>query len=490
MTEKEVVLFVPSGANAFDQQLATARYLASEGGIEPHFLLITIADHQLIQRLEEAGISFSTLDPIREDRQEPKPAIEETSPWGSASKGRGPLKAYYWWKYLSNRKKLTKAVVRSLKPRCNIVSQERPRFFLPVLKALQESSIPTILIPVGFDSSPEGNAWARRDSDLLKVGLEGHESSPGKSRVSTLTAILNRQVGRWLPSQVYDSRWGKTLFYPALQTLLLKVMGMLPRNPWYQGTTFADFIMISGVDEAALYAEAQVDPARILFYGSHEFDTLYERWSHRKETRRNLVEDYQLDVDRRTLIVTLPRLWEQNLATEEEHWRSITQILDVLSRQDLNVVISLHPHSGLAQYAWIEEKYPFKICTERLSDILVAADIFVASYSSTIRWAVGLGIPVINIDFWKFDWDMYAHLSYCKTVNSISEFDEAIKELANLPNDNDQNGGPDSKNDTNALLVDGRAKERLLDFIQSPALGAQPSIFDNKVPTGTGVNGV
>jgi len=467
VNEKEVVLFVPSGLDAFNQQLATALYLASQSEFRPHFLLISEVDHQFVDQLRAVDIPFSTLDPIRKSGKASVSASSDINRGGPKSRIHNLVKGLRWWRQLWLRKRVTKRLVRPLAPRCSIVSQERQPLFLPILKALRELRVSIILMLAGFDSWPVASASPRRESYLLKAGLNKPSAPPENSLFPTGIAILNRQVQRWMPSQVYDSSWGNMLFYPAWQTLLLRIMGMLPRNPWYQGTTFPDHIMISGNDEAAIYAEAQVDPDKLLLYGSHPLDELYERWSHRAELRHKLIDDYHLERNQSILIVSLPRLWEQNLASEEVHWQSINEILDVLSRQKCNVVIALHPSSNRNLYDWIEERYPVKMCKEPLTDILVVADIFVAAYSSTIRWAVGLGIPVINLDLWSLNWDMYRNLTGCQTVTTISEFDELLKRLAETPNNDRLNCEPSAAGDTNAILIDGRAKARLLRFIQS-----------------------
>jgi hypothetical protein len=475
--ENEVVLFIPLGIYAFEQQLATALYLASQGGFRPHFMLIAKADHQFVYHLDAAGIPYSTLDPDQESGEVSVSVVSDNNLRWPKPRLRSLLKGFRWWRQLWLRKRVAKRLLRSLAPRCTIVSQERLHLFLPILKALRELRVPIILMPAA-ESSPDGCAWPRRKSWLLKAGLNNPPASPEDSPYPPLVserpggsvpgvAILNRGVQRWLPSQVYDSRWGRMLFYPAVKIFLLKIMGMLPRNPWYQGTTFADYIMISGIDEAAMYAEARVDPGKLLFYGSHELDVLYERWLSRTGLRQELIDDYYLDHCKSTLILSLPNLWEQGTASEEVHWQSINEILDVLSHQDCNVVISLHPSSNRSHYHWIEEKYPVKICREPLTDVLVDADIFVAAYSSTIRWAIGLGIPVINLDFWKLDYGLYRNLTGYQTVTTISEFDELVRRLASAPNNQGLNSGPSPASDRRGILVDGKAKDRLLSFIQS-----------------------
>ena len=124
-------------------------------------------------------------------------------------------------------------------------------------------------------------------------------------------------------------------------------------------------------------------------------------------------------------------------------------------------MISLHPSSDIDLYRWIEKDYPITFLEESLADILVVSDLFVAAYSSTIRWAVGLGIPVINIDIWGLNWDMYKAQLGCKTVTTIAELDDSVRSIVKWSHNEPDR---DSITETN-VLVDGKAKDRLLDFI-------------------------
>jgi hypothetical protein len=484
--EKEVVIFVPFGVYSFDQQLATALYLASQSEFRPHFLLIAKKDHAFIEQLESVGISYNTLEPLRRvsaahdessghgSRKVTTRNIESLLTWFPRFSRRLPglslTRLFFFGWRLWIGKRVAQKFVQQLNPRCAVVAQERIYPFFPILKSLQEMRVPIILM-LPAEGSPDGAAWLRRDSYLLKSGLTKSSASPQISPYPPLVgrgiAILNRMVQRWLPSQVYDSPWGKILFYPAMQVFLLKIMGMLPLNPWYQGTTFADYIMISGVDESAMYAEARVDPVKLLFFGSHELDLLYEGWPNRTNLRHQIFEDYHLDHGKSILIVNLPRLWEQGGASEEVHWQSINDILEVLSHQDHNVLISLHPSSNLSHYSWIEEKYALRICRESLEDILVIADIYVTAYSSTIRWAIALGTQVIILDLWSLNYKILRNLTGYQTVTTVSQFAELARNMATIPQIVGYNSTRIPDSDETGVLVDGRAKERLISFIES-----------------------
>ena len=490
MTERKVVLFVPLDSYAFQQQLASAKYLAAQSEFVPYFLLISEIDYQFIDQLSEAKILYSTLIPVPPtgERFGSNPRNQKSNHVGNSlfNELRGFLQ-------LRRKHRVAKKLARSLTPVCAIVSQERPYQFLPVLKALKDLRIPTILM-LAADSSPEQTAWARRGDHFRKSVLK-----------TSISAILNRLVQLWLPSQIYKSPWGNAIFYPPSRILLLRMMGMLPNNPWYQGTNFVDYIVISGSDEAAIYAEAKVEPSKLLYFGTQELDILHENKLKDEQIRHELIAQYNLDSNKKILIVSLPRLREQALTSESVHWQAINDILDVLSRQNYNVMVSMHPNSDLSLYTWIENKYQVQILRKPLQDILVAADIFVASYSSTIRWAIGLGIPVINLDFWGFNWKLYENLTGYQTVTTLAEYDELVRNFISNPKDDGVksraatvNQSPDQDPDLSysneleksgsGIIVDGKAKERLLRFIQSIDFSNQPSAFGDKLPANTGLS--
>jgi len=466
LNQGKVALFVPLGNYDLKQQFGTALYLASHTDLRPYFLLLTEADHGIINQLNAADIPFRTIDPVFPNEHGSDRTLSNGGQKQPNFMARSPFKVFSWCRQLWAKNRLAKKLIRNLAPICTIISQERPYFYLPVLKAMNDLKVPVILIPAA-DSSPVGCAWLRRENYTLMAGLND-DQEPSDTVVGGLfTVALNRLVNRWMPSQVYHSDWGKMLFYPAVQILLLKTMGMLPRSPWCDGTSFTDRIVISGADEEAMFEDFGIKPSELLFYGNHTLDELYETWLDQTDIRNSLINDYGLDRDKKILIVTLPRLWEQLITSEEEQWQSIREILDVLSAQDYNVVVSLHPSIIGDHYNWIEREYPVKICQESLADILVAADIFVASYSSTIRWAVGLGIPVVNVDLWSFNWKIFPNLTGIETVNNIAELDELLRRFTTNANGSNLNDGSRQPGDSNSVIVDGRSKERLLSYIQS-----------------------
>ena len=500
MAQKRRILFVPLGWYAFEQQLATARYFTSHGDYEPHFLLISRDDHPFITKLDKEGYPYLALDPVGRGHQQ-KPGDSKRPPTRDATSattgilrhlkgfalglpiggmGRSLVSvgiSLAWTGFLIapmamklwQRKRRAKRLIRPLKPQCAVVSQERWWGFLPVLKALRELKAPVILM-LAADSSPEGPAWLRQDSVLLKAGLNPEIPIKGRWKgASSGDALLNKWVAKWMPEQVYDSSWGRMLFTTPAKILALWITGMLPRSLWYQGTTFADYIMISGVDERAVYEEAEVDRTKLLPFGSHELDLLYESWPNRAEIRDRLDSSYRLAGSRRLLILSLPPSMEHEIVPEEVHWRSIHDVLEVLSRVDYQTLISLHPRMRPEEYAWLEERYPVTICKEPLKEVLAAADVFVAAFSSTLKWAVALGIPAINLDLWGLGLERYRDLDGFRNVTSTVELEAALRAIPSSPAGVVAAGGTNLGEGRNGVVMDGKAKERLLRFVNELA---------------------
>jgi hypothetical protein len=69
-----------------------------------------------------------------------------------------------------------------------------------------------------------------------------------------------------------------------------------------------------------------------------------------------------------------------------------------LRQTGANLVLSLHPRSQQSEYSDLAARYGAIIAGQSLIQILPVADLFVASHSSTVRWAILLTIPTLVLD--------------------------------------------------------------------------------------------
>jgi len=76
----------------------------------------------------------------------------------------------------------------------------------------------------------------------------------------------------------------------------------------------------------------------------------------------------------------------------------------ISSHHSVRWIISLHPSMKRSDYTLLELAGATLI-DEPIYQLIPLCDIFLATVSSTIRWAIASGVPVINYDIYRFHYD-------------------------------------------------------------------------------------
>lgn len=340
--------------------------------------------------------------------------------------------------------------IAALAPRCIITAQERTPDALPVVAAAKDLGIPVILVVSAGLYMPDGGAYMRRNDPALRL-------DPGVG-TSWTQLLLNRFVGWVQPGHVFASRWGRMLHQPAHWYMATWLAHLSLPNFWFQGTRFVDAVVISGDDERRVCEIAGIPPARIAAIGSPALQLQYERRQERSRVRAEL----GLSRTDALIVVSLPPLWEHNLLDQATHFAFTDRLLAQLSNHEATVIVSLHPKMDRRLYAARIEAAGLRMAERPISTYLPAADLFIAGiYSSTIRWAMAVGIPSVNLDFWEFNELTYAGVADYVTLKSFKALQRWLD--ARLA------GGSPKPHDGAlplGLICDGRFGERFVELVE------------------------
>ena len=74
------------------------------------------------------------------------------------------------------------------------------------------------------------------------------------------------------------------------------------------------------------------------------------------------------------------------------HVKEINFLISTLTSKYSNVLVSLHPKMNKNKYITVLKDYNCTIIEEKLDQIIGITDLYVATNSSTINWAILLGI--------------------------------------------------------------------------------------------------
>ncbi|MCC7449904.1 MAG: hypothetical protein IT324_20965 [Anaerolineae bacterium] len=282
---------------------------------------------------------------------------------------------------------------------------------------------------------------------------------------SRAQGILKRWVQQHYPNQVYQSPYGSVLFFTPVTTILLGRMDMLPSNPWAIGGGYADLVTMIGEEDRDRYIEMGVDPQKLVITGQPSLDLLYRAACNAAALRDRLIAQYGLDGQQPILLCSMPQLAEHQLLDWPTHWKEMHDLVGALAQTGANVLLSLHPKSQPAAYQFLETEYNVKLLQEPLSEVLPAAHVFTATFSSTVRWAVLLGIPTVVFDFYRFNYTIYDQLTGIVKITDKSVFVDALRRVLQDRPYYEQLQQALLKDAQTIALFDGQANRRIIDLI-------------------------
>ncbi len=235
-----------------------------------------------------------------------------------------------------------------------------------------------------------------------------------------------------------------------------ELSGSTPPRPWYPDSGWVDIMAVESEAVRSYFTEQQVEPEKIRVLGSAALDGMYCDAGRRATIRQGIMNEWGF-VDNKRLVYcaipppigTAPQALFPNDDLILENF--IAPLLDL---GGCNIIFGLHP-KDIGRQSPLFERPDVHVHYGRVTDYLPALDAYVACISATIRWAIALGIPVINFDIFGMHYDDYAMASSVKTVYSMKDYVEALArlndavEFQSWKNDAERNaplwGNPDGK---------------------------------------------
>lgn len=254
------------------------------------------------------------------------------------------------------------------------------------LNAAKNLGIFTCVVPFSI-SHPEGGSFMRRDR------FEHHLNKGWcKSR--------KKRFARKYPQHVYSSQYGDMLFYKPQVAKALEKQDMLPTIPWISGGGKSDKIFALSKEDHDLLLSLGVVDKEIEVVGQCALDYLWEAKNNKESLLKQMQEKYSLTADKPIIVFAIPHLAEHKICSWEVHEAKLRPILAMLAEQtEMTVLLSAHPRGKRSFYEDLGKEYALALIDEQLSKVLPVGTIFLATHSSTVRWAGLLGIPSIILDY-------------------------------------------------------------------------------------------
>ena len=308
------------------------------------------------------------------------------------------------------------------------------------------SQKPDILIlpleSVGHHSATMAEAAYRRGIPVLVLPYTVPVNVPELAerfyfdRTYWLNQFANRLIGWILPQWITVYRGRPLLRLRAREIVARWLLGLMPERPWDAGgLRYAGAIAIENDAMMAFYRRERFPQGKLQRTGAITDDLLAMMLERRDDLKAKLYQRLSLDPQKLLLVCGFPpdfTLREQcdfkDFAELRRFW-----LATLAGLQRFNVVIRPHPSLLPSDLAGFQSDN-IRVVKDDTASLLPLCDVYVASVSSTIRWAIACGIPVINYDVFRF---RYRDFNDAAGVVRLEERDAFVATLKRIDEEPD-----------------------------------------------------
>lgn len=331
--------------------------------------------------------------------------------------GRGVSLLYGWWKNISVHNRLRRQLVCAEDLMTTegvagvILTEENPSYHTAVYThCADQLGIPVIVVPYTMANATEA--------------AEHAIDQPARHVNSWIDRWFARRYPHW--QLTYRDR--RLFPLPLLDMLAQEQLGIAPKHPW----TLSDGRSTIAVESQAMaryYSTNNIRPDRLVITGTLSDDVLYAVCQEIVQRRRTLDRELQLVDGKPIVLCALPPPWFPRPGCDfSSHQELVEYWLRTLTKQDqYQVVVNLHPSLSVAAMRPITDRYAVKLSTRDVTELIPLSELYVASISATIRWAIACGVPVLNYDVYKYRFNDYDTVSGVVTIEEQQQFADVYR---------------------------------------------------------------
>jgi hypothetical protein len=276
----------------------------------------------------------------------------------------------------------------------------------------------------------------------------------------------NRVAAKLYPRWVHEHGGTRLIALPSEQLLAREWLGLAPPRPWTLHSGFADAIALESPAVRDYCLREGLPEGQLVVTGSVDHDLMVEALGERSRRRAELCERLGLPAERRMLLTALPPDQLYGRGRKDCDFRTYAELVEfwmdsVARPSGFNVIVSLHPSVKREDWGHIEQGRA-KIADDKISTLMPLCDLFVASISATIQWAIACGRPVLNYDVYRYRYPDYVGLEGVIATEEQGEFVAAIDRLASDANFFEELAAHQARNAPAWGTLDGRAGSRLM----------------------------
>ncbi|MGY4503275.1 hypothetical protein ACVWYH_007232 [Bradyrhizobium sp. GM24.11] len=238
--------------------------------------------------------------------------------------------------------------------------------------------------------------------------------------------IARRLVDRH-PKWQFHHEGRDLLRQPAIKALCQEFFGLSSPDPWILNRGGAVSIALDSDAQRDLYVRLGFPVEQLKVIGDMNGAMFHRVRSHKQRFVEEICSRYGWQSDRPLILCGFPPDQYQGTDTSRfefpdydalvEAWMASFRMLSTRA----NILVRPHPRIPLERLSDFEGPN-VKISLQPTAELIPLCDLYVASISATIRWAIACGIPVINYDTYRYRYADYDSAAGVIGVEDVGEF--------------------------------------------------------------------
>jgi hypothetical protein len=341
-----------------------------------------------------------------------------------------------------------RALIARLRPDLVVLAEDTVEYGTAALiRAAHEQGAPSVIVPFTVSTTEEP---AETYATAARFQVRG---------------LGNRLLARALPRWAHAHRGRRLVRQPAPRAFALELLGLAPPRPWTVHSGFADRIAVESARMLDVYRAEGVPEHKAALTGALSDDVLAAARAQAAPRRAALLAELGLDPARPLVLCALPpdQMGSRAEVCEYASYADLVAAWTAALAEsgDWNVLVAAHPRVRAGE-AGVPAHPRLKLVARDTAELVPLADVFVASASATIRWAIACGIPVVNYDVYRYAYADYRECRGVLAVETGDGFARVLKSLASDPSTRAEATAAQAADAERWGRLDGRSGARML----------------------------
>ena len=307
-----------------------------------------------------------------------------------------PAKQSIHRRILGARLAAAQALLTRLAPAVVIVSEDGISGPAALIAAARSLKLPVVDLPYGYGTQHD-----------LDVALEEKASH---NELIQAQGGLGRLLRLLAPAWVKKGRFAGALIFPMAYIAAREALGMTLRNAWIVHGGYADRLLVESDQMMDLYRAEGQPRKKLALTGTPYCDVMFSALQSDPQANAAFRAPQPIGPDALRVLVSWPTSYHASRAAHcefvsyEEMSKEVLGWLHELPGCQLTV--SLHPAIQGELRAGLEG-LGLNIVHDYVIELIPRHDIYISYFSSTQRWAIACGKPVVNYDAYQVGLNVY-----------------------------------------------------------------------------------